>query len=1131
MQFIEAVVRNPVKVSVGVLLVALFGVIGLVRMPMQLTPEVQVPTITVTTNWPRAAPQEIQREIVQEQEEHLKGVEGVTKMSAECQNSVGTITLEFAVGTDLSAAMLKVNTRLQQVPEYPPEADQPVISTSGTLDNPIAWFILRPRVASSEEVAAFREANPDLADLLEPVELGHNSGLRTRRIQRLVAEHPEIRERIEELLPHEIDVPKLRLFAENRIESEFERVAGVSNSNIFGGREAEMQVIVDPQLLAARELTIVDVRNALRRRNRDATAGDIWDGKRKYVVRVMGQFKSERQVAEMLIARRDGKPVYVGDVAKVELGYKKPTAVVKNFGTECMAVNCVRETGANVRGVMEELRRVAARLNEELLAPRGLELVQVYDETEYIDSAIYLVWQNIVVGGLLTVGVLLLFLRSGRSTIVIFLAIPTSIIGTFLMLHAMGRSLNVISLAGLAFAVGMLVDNAVVVLENIFRHYQSGDDPPTAAVRGAKEVWGAVIASTLTTLAVFVPVVFVEEEAGQLFRDIALAISSAVGLSLIVSVTVIPTAAARILRSNRDSEADAAPQEDGSRRRFLAFFDRLGQAFVDFVVGVNARIQRGIASRVVTVTGFVGVAVLLIWLLLPSREYLPTGNRNLVFGQLLPPSGYNIDKLLELGKRLEDVTEPYWDVDETTAEELDYPQIDDYFFVASGRFVFFGLRSADPLRASELVDLVNNIQGELPTTFLRAQQMSIFGRSVGGGGRSVDVEITGPEIERLIEIGNRIMRRVTATEGPVPGGQAFPSPSLDLKSPEVQVLPKWDKMADMKLSKDELDYTVDALVDGAHAGDYFLGGDKIDLTIIGAQQFVQHTQDLKNLAMATPTADVSTLGAVADHPLAGGPEQINRRERQQAVTIHVSPPPQMPLAAAIDAIDAQIVQPMRDAGEIGGAYQIRLAGTADKLRDTWNALWVNFLLALLITYLLMAALFESWLYPFVIILSVPLGAVGGLAGLALLNVYLPLQKVLGLSSGGYQTLDVLTMLGFVILIGTVVNNAILIVHQSLNHMRDEKMDPNRAILAAVRNRIRPIFMTTSTTVLGLSPLVLFPGAGSELYRGLGAVVLGGLLVSTLFTLILVPTLFSLMMEAKASVLRAVGRAEVTERTV
>ena len=1122
MQLIEAFVHNPVKVSVGVLLVVLFGLVGLFRMPMQLTPEVQVPTVTVTTQWLGASPEEIEREIVLEQEEQLKGVEGMTKMSSECMNSQGTVTLEFTVGSDLAEVLLKVNTRLQQVPEYPEDADEPVISTSGANDSPIAWFILRARVASADEIAAFQKSHPKLAEWLEPARRAHNSGLRIRRLEMALQSHPEMREDIAKLLPRTIDVPTFQRFAEDRIEAEFERVKGVSNSNVFGGREEEMQVIIDPEQLAARQLTVANLRDALRRDNRDSTAGDIWEGKRRYVVRVMGQFRDAEDVGKVIIARRDGQPVYVRDIATVKLGYKKPTGLVMNFGEACIAINCVRETGANVLDTMVGLRAVRDRLNHDILAQRGLELVQVYDETDYIYSAIGLVNENIVIGSLLTVVVLLLFLRSARSIIVITLAIPTSVVGTFLMLNIMGRSLNVISLAGLAFAVGMLVDNAVVVLENIYRHYEMGQSPMVAAVKGAQEVWGAVVASTLTTLAVFVPVLFIEEEAGQLFRDIALAISSAIALSLLVSITMIPMATARILRKRGDdgeSSGDVSDSCVDSRRRvvrasagILGFADRVGQAFIGLVVGLNGWLQRGVWRRWITVIGTFGAVAVVTWFLMPTVEYLPNGNRNLVFGQLLPPAGYNIDRLVEIGRDVEEKTRPYWDVneDDRANKKLEYPPIEDYFFVAIGRMVFLGMRAIDPQRAGELVPLVAQVGNSIPGTITRAAQASLFGRGLSSI-RTVDVEIRGPDPKKLVELGLRVIQDVSRV---VPGSIAFPIPSLDLSSPELHLLPKWDQMADMDLGKTELDYTVDSLVDGAYAGDYYFGGDKIDLTIIGDLHFAKQIQDIEGLPIVTPSGNLVPLGAATTGQLTGAPEQINRRERQRAITIAVMPPEQMPLEAAMNAIDTGIVEPLRDQGEIGEDYQIYLAGTADKLRATWQALRWNFLLALLITYLLMAALFESWLYPLVIILSVPLGSVGGLIGLELLNFYLKFQRAAGFGPGGYQALDVLTMLGFVILVGTVVNNAILIVHQSLNHMREDGMDSSHAILESVRNRIRPIFMTTGTTVLGLSPLVLFPGAGSELYRGLGAVVLGGLAISTVFTLILVPTLFSLMMEVK-----------------
>ncbi|MEX2561590.1 MAG: efflux RND transporter permease subunit, partial [Pirellulales bacterium] len=328
---------------------------------------------------------------------------------------------------------------------------------------------------------------------------------------------------------------------------------------------------------------------------------------------------------------------------------------------------------------------------------------------------------------------------------------------------------------------------------------------------------------------------------------------------------------------------------------------------------------------------------------------------------------------------------------------------------------------------------------------------------------------------------------------------------------EMHIVPKWQQAADMGVSADELGYTVDALVDGAYAGDYFLGGDKIDLTIMGHEQFAARTQDLQALSLAVPTGELVSLAAVADVQYSSGPEQINHRERQRAITIEVTPPLAMALEDAMDVIHQEIVVPMEQGGQLEGGYQIKLSGTADKLRATWIVLRWNLALAVVITYLLMAALFESWIYPLVIILSVPLGAVGGFAGLKLLNLFV------------LQQLDVMTMLGFIILVGTVVNNPILIVEQALVHIREEGMAPRRAVLESVRTRIRPIFMTAMIGLFGLLPLVVSPGAGSELYRGLGSVVLGGLVVSTIFTLVLVPTLFSLTLEAREAVARTIRR--------
>ena len=515
MKIIQDAIRFPVTTTVGVILLVLFGGIGLSRLPIQLTPDVVQPEVTIRTRWPGASPQEVERDIVDEQEEQLKSIEGLVKIESTSNDGEGRITLTFQVGTDLDAALLKVSNSLEQVPAYPDDADRPVIRSVNVNSNASAYFVLSP--AAEDGFAG--------------------------------------------------DISTLWSFADDFIKPEFERVSGVALSNILGGREMEMHVIVDPARLAARAVTMNQLREALERENRNYSGGEFDEGKRRYVVRTVGEYSSPQDIEEIVVSIRNQVPVYLKDVARVELGYRKPDGRAFNNGQEVIVLDALKEPGTNVMEVMAGLRQVVERLNSDVLEARGLRLTQVYDETDYIESSIDLVRQSLVVGGLLAIAILLMFLRSVTSTLIIAIAIPISIVGSFLMMYLFGRTLNVISLAGMAFAVGMVVDNSIVVLENIYRHRQMGKSRPEAAYDGAREVWGAVLASTLTTIAVFVPVLFIEGEVGQLFGDIALGISFAVGLSLLVSITVIPSLSAKIL-SAAEQNPPAARISQPVRSRF-----------------------------------------------------------------------------------------------------------------------------------------------------------------------------------------------------------------------------------------------------------------------------------------------------------------------------------------------------------------------------------------------------------------------------------------------------------------------------------------------------------------------------------------------------------------------------------
>jgi hydrophobic/amphiphilic exporter-1 (mainly G- bacteria), HAE1 family len=1161
MGWIESCVRNPVKVTVGALLTLLFGIIALVRMPMQLVPEVQTPSLSIETQWPGASPLEVEREIIREQEEQLKSVEGLVEIRSAALEGNAEIDLEFAIGTNMNEALLKVNSRLQQVAQYPEDVDEPVISTSSASTQPIARFIVCEK---PPEAAVFRQAIVDFPEHRQSIEYvlaTSNPNRQLLRLRTIVEKYPEL----SALLPEDKAIPELRRFVENNIEARFERVDGVSAASIRGGLEDELQIVVDPQKLAARRLTIDDIRRVLDGENRDTSGGDYSEGKRRYLVRTLSQFRDPGDVANRLLATREGSPVYVRDVAEVRFGFKKPTGIARRNGGYSISLQVQRETGANVLDVMEGLKAAVADLNANVLHPRGLQLIQTYDETEYINAAVGLVNENIIVGSALTMIVLMLFLHLGsrtllvipfialstllaafgspwwfvitlaiiigagltyaRGALIVGLAIPISIVGTFLVLDLLGRTLNVISLAGLAFAVGMLVDNAVVVLENIYRHYEDGERPLTAAVRGTQEVWGAVLASTLTTLAVFLPVLFVQQEAGQLFRDIAIAISAGVGLSMIVSITIIPTATALLLpRQPLPDGSEDAGSEDALGEPLHAatpsshshvsskssgptliarWLEGLAVQSVQWTVKINRWFLQGQRRRL----WFIGLTIVLsvgltywIW---PKVEYLPTGNRNQVFGSVIAPTGYNFDEFRRLGEMVENRIKPFALVDpkDPEAASLKYPTVRDYFVWTGVDDCFIGMSAEEPMRVSKLPALLKDLNGSVPGMTFTGNQSSLFGR--GAAGRNIEIEIAGPDMDRLLVLGRRVLEQVPIVLGK--DAQAFPEPVLELSNPELHVEPKRLQAQEVGMSATSIGYAVNTLVDGAYAGDFDRDGNKIDITIIGTPDAMQRSQDLAGLPIATPTGKLVPLGAIAETRLSSGPQSIFHRERQRAVTVTVVPTDEMPLQQALEQIETQIVAPLRTDGSLDGGYSIALSGTADRLRATWDALKWNVVLALLITYLLMAALFESWLYPLVIIMSVPLGAIGGVLALRALEWY-----VVWVGEKP-QSLDVLTMLGFVILIGTVVNNPILIVHQTINLMR-EGLSMRQAILDSVASRVRPIFMTTTTTIIGLVPLVLIPGAGSELYRGLGAVVLGGLTLSTLVTLVFVPTLFSLAME-------------------
>jgi HAE1 family hydrophobic/amphiphilic exporter-1 len=575
-------------------------------------------------------------------------------------------------------------------------------------------------------------------------------------------------------------------------------------------------------------------------------------------------------------------------------------------------------------------------------------------------------------------------------------------------------------------------------------------------------------------------------------------------------MTLIPTLAARIL----GRESSGTEKQPGILHRLtdpvVSAFARVPGAIASLVSWINT----GTARRLTVVLGLTLIAVVGSRLLMPKAEYLPTGNSNFVIALLFPPPGYNPDEIRQIGEEFEAELRPYWETEPGSpeAEALPGGGIRTFFYAGIGTDqVFMGLRARDSGRIRELVPIVQQMLGRVPGAYGIALQWSIFSDDASSG-RSIDVDLRGPDLENLVAAGGALLGQIYAT---VPGVQAIPRPALDLANPEIRLTPDRRRMADVGLTNRELGFTVSALVDGAKVSDYRIDGREVDLMLKGDDETFVYGHDLESVPINTPSGKLVTLGSVARIENIGGPTQVNHQDRQRAIRIAVTPSRAMALEEAMEILEGQIIPQARESGVLPPSISVHLTGTADDLTRTRQALMGNFLLALAVTYLLMAALFQSWAYPMVIMFSVPLATFGGFLGL----------RITHLITG--QNMDILTMLGFVILIGIVVNNAILIVHQSLNLMRDQGMGPDDAIRESVRTRVRPIFMSTATSVFGMLPLVLFPGAGSELYRGLGSVVIGGLALSTIFTLVLVPALFSLTVDARRYLTRLLERRRTT----
>lgn len=1018
MDLIKFSIKNPVTIIVSVLIVVLFGFLSLDKLPYQLTPSVTKPEIKVTTRWPGATPYEIEREIIEEQEDVLKSLNNLVEYESSAKDNYGEVKLTFKLGTNLRAALQDVANKLNEVSSYPDRVEEPVIETATA--RPVIWMMLQTLESNNRHIDEFKT------------------------------------------------------FFENEIKPQIRRVDGVAGTMGAGGREQQMQVVFDTNKLASYNLTISKVISILQSQNVDIAAGIQNIERRSYRIRTVSKFKSTSEIEDVILISNRDRSVKLKDVAKVNFGYETPSTVAMFLGKDGIFLGVQPSSDVNIVQLTNDVEKVVKELNTTTLKENGLKLHWLYDQRPYIVGSVDLVQQNILIGGVLAVFILILFLRSISPTAVVSVAIPISIIGTFIILDSMGRSLNTISLAGISFAVGMLVDSAIVVLENIDRHRKEGMKISEAAYVGTTEVWGALIASALTTIAVFLPIVFLEDEAGQLFKDIAIAVTAAVTFSLFVSISVIP-----MLWKNFASLSKKEPKDAGALANF-------GHKMVDLIMSIVNLSLKNTMTKVTTIVSLALFSVLSIWALFPKLDYLPQGNKNLIFNILITPPGLSYEERYNMGAYLMKKIEPHINKDVGNI-----PGLGRAFYVSFGDFNLFGGTSIHEDRAKELIPMFRPIVNSMPSIFGVSLQSGVFERGIGEG-KTVNIDISGEKIEDIANTGGMLFG---ATRKAIEGAQVRPVPSVELLYNEVRIKPDNNALRSLGLSANDLGIYVDVLMSGRKIGDFEQDGKKkIDLVLKADDNIIKTPEDILSSQVALPNGGIIPISSIANYESTTGISEIRHLNGKRTITLQVTPPQNMTIDEAMKIVDGML-KGMNEKGMISKNVEIGISGTADKLTETVKLLMDNFILALVIVYLLMASLFGNFLYPIVIMFTVPLSIAGGFIGLGLTNTFIE-----------QQPLDILTMLGFIILVGIVVNNAILIVHQSLNYIRNLGMEHKKAVVEATKTRIRPIYMSSMTSVFGMLPLVLVPGPGSEFYRGLGSVITGGLAFSTIFTIFVTPAL-------------------------
>ncbi|WP_404399192.1 efflux RND transporter permease subunit [Idiomarina seosinensis] len=1039
---IKALIRHKHVTIVAVLILCLLGIAAALKIPVQMIPDLEVRTISVQTTWPGATPQDIEKEILVEQEEYLRTVPNLQRMESSASNGEASIELDFPFGINVTETLILVNNALSQVPNYPANVDQPRIFSASFSSNAFMYFRVAPLPGN----------------------------------------------------PKNIDMVRMRDYIQDNVRPRMSSVNGVSQVDVSGGAQRQVRIKLNKNSLLSHGLTVNDVEQALRIRNTDTSAGELEQNKRRFLLRTVGRFDSLDEMATTIIKRNGDRLVRLDDIAQIDLNHFETNSESWFKDEQVLSLQVKRESGSNVIDIKYAMLAEVERINKELLEPAGMRIMLTSDDVRYVEASIKNVLINLVLGALFATLVMYGLMRSGRATLIAVVGIPICTLAGFIGLLLLDRTINVISLAGIAFAIGMTLDNTIVVLESIELERQRGAGPKKAAVLGVKRVWTAVLASSLTTVMVFLPILFIVQEAGQLYSDVAIAISSAIIASMLVSVTLVPLLSAYFPAKARTEVTD----------RLIAGVDRLAQS----TLASKPR-------QLTTVAATFAVVVGIWWVLTPPAEYLPEGEEAKTFASMNAPPGYNLQTMSAIGDEIRAIFDPALVTEHAevkSPEGLTIPALKTISYSVSPSSMRIIAETRDGSRIEELMDVITRVYERYPGMRAFATKGSIIS-SNDGGTRSINVDVGGRQLPEVYQAARAIYNRAEEVFEQ-PRIQSSPG-SLTLQQPLLEVQPDFERLAEVNSDAESLGFAVAALTDGAFVGEYFQGDDKIDMYLFSQSGTEVKPDQLEQMPVLQYQGRSLPLSAVARVAETVDTSTVRRVNSRRTVTLNIIPPDSVALESGVAQVQSNVIGYLRENGMISKDITTELSGAANQLAETQAALSKNYVLSIAIVYLLMVAIFAHWGYPLLILLTIPMGISAGILGLTVMNSLGELLPLLGLKAIN-QPFDMITMLGFLILMGTVINNPILVVERAVYLRDNEGYKLIDAVKEGLLSRVRPITITTLTTLCGIAPLVLIPGEGTELYRGVGVIVMFGLVGAAIVTIVTLPALSVLMLKQRQS---------------